>query len=142
MEERKGGEGGLVALAVGEGCEGAGEEGGEGEAAEGDPQLGDGGAFEVEGADDLVEVARRDEVGDGLRPLGHGGDGGEQSAHELEDHDAGKHDEDALEHALRAVGDGNGEAQHEEAENDGGGVDCGDAAEGCEAVDEVADEHR
>ena len=70
VEERKGGEGGLVALAVGEGCEGAGEEGGEGEAAEGDPQLGDGGAFEVEGADDLVEVARRDEVGDGLRPSG------------------------------------------------------------------------
>lgn len=34
VEERKGGEGGLVALAVGEGGEGAGEEGGEGEAAE------------------------------------------------------------------------------------------------------------
>ena len=105
------------------------------------PKVSQGGAFQVDRAHDFDEIAWRDGVGDALRPPGHGSDGGEQSAHELEHHDKGEHHENALQDGGRLVGDKHAQTGHDEAEQDGGQIDQGDISFRHQPVYQPADEH-
>ena len=87
---------GLCPLSVCCGCYEAEQQGKSGQSGILRPKVGQGRAFQIDGAHDFDEVARRKGVGDALRPPWHGGYGGEQSAHQLEHDDEGEHHEDAL----------------------------------------------
>ena len=116
----------------------------EGEGGEGGvllPQVGDAGALQVDRTHDFDEVAWGNGVSEDLCPTGHGGDGGEQTAHQLEDDDEGEHDEDALQEGRRTVGDAYAKPRHDEGEQDGGKVDVRDVPRRDESVDQPADEH-
>ena len=81
----------LVLFLVGANGDGDGDEHEDGEHGEVEPEVGKTATFEADAAHDVDEIARRQYVGERLRPWHHRGDRGEESAQEHEYHHEEEH---------------------------------------------------
>ena len=95
---------------IGDDCEEVEEDDENAEGGEVVPQFYKGGPLQVDCTHDVDVVAGRKDGGELLCPLGHGADGGEQSAQQYEDDDEEEHHEHGLLDVVGEVGHGHTEA--------------------------------
>lgn len=105
-------------------------------------EVGQGAAFQVDGAQRLDVVAQGVGVCQSLRPARHTGDWREQTAHKDEYYEEEEHQQGGLLHGGRTVGDDEAEARHDEEKQQGIHDYKPDAAARPHAVEDVCPQHR